>query len=72
MDKSVSHFAPPPQALMGYRGIPALLALHNPVSALMQAVCRNLLHSQKPWRWISATGGSMLLGSARVLKGVEQ
>jgi hypothetical protein len=72
MEKNVSHFAPPPQALTGYRGIPALLALHNPVSALMQAVCRNLLHSQKPWRWISATGGSMLLGSARVLKGAEQ
>ena len=57
---------------MGYRGIPVLLALHNPVSALMQAVCRNLLHSQEPWRWISATGGSMRLGSARVLKGAEQ
>jgi hypothetical protein len=57
---------------MGYRGIPALLALHNPVSALMQAVCSNLLHSQKPWQWISAPGGAMLLGSARVLKGAEQ
>ena len=29
MDKNVSHFAPSPQALMGHRGIPALLALHT-------------------------------------------
>jgi len=72
MEKNVSHFALPPHAFMGYRGMPALLALHNPVSALMQAVCSNLLQSQKLWRWIPAPGGSMLFGSARVLKEVEQ
>ena len=38
----------------------------------MIATYRNLLHSQKPWQWISATGGSMLLGSACVSKGEEQ
>jgi hypothetical protein len=40
--------------------------------AAMLATCRNRLHSQKPRQWVAATGGSMLLGSARVSKGEEQ
>jgi hypothetical protein len=36
------------------------------------AVCTNLLHNKKQWQWVSATGGDLLLGYARVSTGEEQ
>jgi hypothetical protein len=38
----------------------------------MLATWSNLWHGQKQWQWMFATGGSILLTSARVSKGAEQ
>src|SRR5207247_5194644 len=80
MAKNVSHFAPPPQALMGTVASALCWQCTNtgfytetPLDVVYGvATCVNLLQNRKQWQLISATGGPMVLGYARVSKGEEQ